>query len=315
MSLPRFTPRQLDACIAAAELSNFTLVAKRMALTPSAVSNLITELEASLGFALFERTTRKVLLTPAGRDFLPSAIAVQRQISRAAFAAVDIRDRSTDVVRIAAPMAVAATILPPLMASYGEINPRTSVRIVDTGVEWLADRVSIGEADLALGPDRSSSGDVDCTALFDTEWVVWLASTHRLARQPFLRWSDLVGEPLFAAGRDHEHSIKPLLSDGSPAAAISPVQIVENLSTALGLAAAGLGITFSPRYVAPFAFALGVVERRLIEPEIKRQLSLYRPATRALSKAAEAYASYLLDRLSGLTNDAMDTAAVARGAA
>lgn len=297
VSLPRFTPRQIDACIAAAELSNFTLAARRLTLTPSAISSLITELEAQLGFALFERTTRKVALTAAGRDFLPSAIAVQRQMSRAAFAAVDIRDRATDVVRVAAPMAVAAMLLPPVVAAYRGVDARTSVRIVDTGVEWLADRVAIGEADLALGPGRSVSADVTCVPLFTTDWVVWLAPAHPLATGEMLRWGDLHGEQLFAAGRDHEHSVRPLLDEGSGAFARLPVQIVENLSTALGLAAAGLGITFSPQYVEPFAQAFGVVSRRLVDPVITRTLSLYRPAARGPSRAASAFADHLLDRL------------------
>ena len=57
---PRFTPRQLDAFVAVAELTNFSLAARRLNLTPSAVSNLISVLELTLGFVLFERTTRRV---------------------------------------------------------------------------------------------------------------------------------------------------------------------------------------------------------------------------------------------------------------
>ncbi len=290
----RFTTRQIDAFVAAAELANFTLAARRLNLTPSAISNLITELEASFGFSLFERTTRKVALTTEGRQFLPSALAAQRQLSRAAFAAADIRNRAVDVVRIAAPMAVAALLLPPLIAEHRQAHPKTAVRIIDTPVEWLGDRVQIGEADLALGPDRAVPADIRRTEIFPTSWVIWCRPDHPLAETgEQIRWVDLHKTDLYAAGRDHEHSVRPLLPPDSEAARVQPVQIVDNISTALGIAAAGLGVTFSPDYVAPFAEALGLVKRVLVDPEIVRHMSLYEPNDRLISAAASQFRDYL----------------------
>lgn len=292
---PRFSPRQLDAFIAVAELANFSLSAKRLHLSPSAISALISELELSLGFGLFERTTRKVSLTAEGREFLPSALAVQRQLSRATLAAVDIRDKTSDVVRIAAPMAIAAFILPTLIARHRATTPKTVVRIIDTGVEWLSDRVQIGEADLAMGPDRFAPADVKRTDVFATSWVIWCLPDHELAQRQAVRWADLAGTDVYAAGRDHEHSIRPLLPADSDAAKIQPVQVVDNVSTALGVAAAGLGVTFSPDYVAPLARSLGLVQRKLTEPSITRWMSLYEPLDRKLSPAVRAFRDYLAD--------------------
>ncbi len=93
-SAPHFTMRQLSAFVTAAELGNFTQVARRLNLTASAISNQIAELEGLLGFQLFERTTRKVALTPEGREFLPAALAIRRQLEAAANIASDIRNRA-----------------------------------------------------------------------------------------------------------------------------------------------------------------------------------------------------------------------------
>ena len=298
MSSPRFTPRQLDAFIAAAELSNFTAAAHRLNLTPSAVSNLITELEAGLGFALFERTTRKVLLTRDGRDFLPAAILVQRQLSSAAQTAKDVRNRASDVVNVAAPNSVGAVILPPLIAAHRAENPRVRVRILDTGVEWLADRVATGEADIALGPDRVVSGDVHREALYPSPWVVWCSPQHPLAAQDELAWSDLIGHDFYAVGQDHEHSVYPRLLDHPTAAAVAPVQVLENVSTAFGIVTAGLGITCTPAYTEGLARTFGLVMRPLTEPTIIRQMSLYTPVRRDLSQAAQRFVSALREELS-----------------
>ncbi|HTI67189.1 MAG TPA: LysR family transcriptional regulator [Caulobacteraceae bacterium] len=297
MSPPRFTPRQIDAFVASAELSNFTQAARRLNLTPSAVSNLISELELSLGFGLFERTTRKVTLTPDGREFLPSALAVQRQLQLAAIAAADVRNRSVEVVRVAAPLSVAAVDLPRLIARYRLRQSRVVVRILDTGVEWLADRVSTGEADLALGPDRTVGPDVTCSPLYASPWVLWCSPNHPLARKAALRWTDLEGVDFYAAGHDHEHSIIPRLSGMTDAMRVTPIQIVDNVTTALGIAAAEIGVTFTPDYVKTLAEPLGLVMRRVTDPEVVRHMSLYAPVRRKLSPAALQFHDFVRESL------------------
>jgi len=297
MSASRFTPRQIDVFIAAAQLSSFTQAAARLNLTPSAVSNLISELERGLGFTVFERTTRKVVLTRDGREFLPSAIAVQRQLRIAGQAADDVRNRSVEVVNVAAPISVAAVILPPIIAGYRQAHPRANIRILDTGVEWLADRVATGEADIALGPDRVVGQDVEREALFPSPWVLWCAPDHRLAQRQSVRWSDLNGEAFYAAGRDHEHSVYPRLLDNPDAATVTPVQVVDNVTTAFGIASAGLGITCTPAYVRGLAEAFNLVMRPLVEPEIVRYMSLYTSNRRDPSQACASFIQTIRETL------------------
>src|SRR5436190_18844679 len=112
MALPRFSPRQLEAFVSVAELRSFSAAGQRLALTPSAVSQLIAELEAAVGFRLFDRSTRKVAVSSAGREFLGSAQSVLKHIGLAESAAEDVRNRSAGIVRVAAPMVIASALLP-----------------------------------------------------------------------------------------------------------------------------------------------------------------------------------------------------------
>ena len=93
MSLPRYTLRQLDAFVTVADMLSFTAAADRLALTPSAVSQLVVELESSLGFKLFERSTRKVALSAAGQAFYGSAQTVLKHLRLAEVAATRITER------------------------------------------------------------------------------------------------------------------------------------------------------------------------------------------------------------------------------
>jgi len=297
VALRRYTLKQLDAFCQVAEALSFTAAGARIGLTPSAISQLVGELEGAVGFRLFERSTRRVALTAAGREFLPSAESVLRHATLAERAAADVRDRSAGLVRIAAPMVIAGLMLPKAIAEWRRVRPDVVVRIRDMAVERLADAVGEGEADLAVGPDRPTQEDVESKLLFESPWVLWCARSHPLARRRTVRWAELRDHALVAAGRDHERSLAPLLSAGEGPGLVAPLEVVDNISTALGIAATGLAASISPAYVRRWASKLGLVARPLGEPVALRAVSLYRPAQRRLSTAAEGFAQYIVDWL------------------
>ena len=88
------TLRQLRAFVAVARTGSFTLAAESLFITQSALSGLIKELEQALGLRLFDRSTRRVSLTAAGREFLASAESVLQHLRLAGIAAADLRDRA-----------------------------------------------------------------------------------------------------------------------------------------------------------------------------------------------------------------------------
>lgn len=289
----RFSPRQLEAFIAVAEMRGFTAAAERLSLTPSAVSQLVTELEAAVGFRLFDRSTRRVVLSAAGREFLASAQAALKHMRLAETAAADVRNRAAGVVRVAAPLVVASVILPRAIKAHAEHYPKVVVRIRDAAVESLVEMIASGDADLALGPDLTTGEDVERTPLFESPWVLWCSPEHPLARKRSLRWSDLRHHALVAAGRDHERSVAQMRQGLPEAERITPIDVVDNISTALGIAAANLAVTVSPAYVEALARPLGLVMKRITGPEVLRRMCLYRPARRVTSPAAEGFAEML----------------------
>ena len=293
MSLPRFTPRQLDAFVAVAELRSFAAAAQRLSLTPSAVSQLVNELENAVDFKLFDRSTRRVDISSAGREFLASADSVLKHMRLAQSAADDVRHRAAGLVRIAAPLVVASVILPRAIKAYLQERPKVKVHIRDTPVEKLVDAVVSGDADLALGPDRAVGDDLLRTTLFQSPWVLWCAPEHPLAKQRTVTWLELRDHPLVAAGRDHERSVAHMSHALPGDERVTPVDVVDNMSTALGMAAANLAATLSPAYVKALAKPLGLVMRRIVSPVEMRQICLYRPAQRVSSPAAEGFAGHL----------------------
>jgi DNA-binding transcriptional LysR family regulator len=294
MPLTRFTLRQMEAFMAVAEVHSFTLAASRLGLTAQAVSQLIAELEAILGFRLFDRTTRKVDLSSAGRDFLGPASTLLRHVHAADSAADDVRNRASGVVRVGAPLVLASTALPMAMRDYQRAKPKVVVRVRDVAVDHLVDRVAEGEVDLAIGPDRHTGASVKALALFDSALVLWCAPDHPLAKsRRAVRWAELAGVAIVSAGRDHEHNVAQMHRDVPAGTRVTPVDVVDNISTALGIANQGLAVTLAPAYVGVLAKPLGLVMKRVVQPESVRKVCLYIPAARALSPAAEGFAEFL----------------------
>lgn len=292
-----FTLRQLQAFLAVASTGSFTQAAEYLSLSPSAVSQLIIELESLLGYRLFDRSTRKVALSAAGRTFLPSVRDLLRQMDTTRMVATDIRDQAAGLVRIAAPLVIASTVLPRLLAGFRRRHPKSIVRPLDCAVEDLVEKVASRQADLSLGPDRPVGPEVRRIALFPSPWVVWCAPGHRLARMKRIRWSDLAKFELVTAGRDHEIHLASMRQQMPEGSRVMPQHVVDNISTALGMAAAGLCFTLSPAYVESLARPLGLVRRDIEDPMPTREMSLYLPADRHPSPAAVAFADYLQKKL------------------
>ena len=80
------------------------------------------------------------------------------------------------------------------------------------------------------------------------------------------------GVAIVSAGRDHEHNVAQMHQDVPAGTRVTPVDVVDNISTALGIAAQGLAVTLAPAYVSVLAKPFGLVMRRVVQPESVRKL-------------------------------------------
>ena len=195
------TLRQLRAFCALAHTSSFTEAAASLHVTQSALSGLIKELEQILGVQVVHRSTRKVQLSEAGREFYPLAVKILQDLDGALDAMADLKALKRGVVRIAAPQLMACTVLPEVMAAFKRECPDIQVRLFDSMVESVLPRVSSGEVDLGVGPERESLPEIEARTLFELPFVVVFPPGHALAAQKTVRWSEALAHPLDCAAR------------------------------------------------------------------------------------------------------------------
>lgn len=146
----------IEAFVASAELGNFTLAARRLGLTPSALSRRIAQLEARLGVRLFHRSTRAVHLSDEGRAFFERARGALRELDDAEQALASQREAPAGLLRVEAPTILGRHVAVPAVAKLVARHPELRVELTlrDHASDLVTDGIDVG---LRLGhlPDST----------------------------------------------------------------------------------------------------------------------------------------------------------------
>jgi DNA-binding transcriptional LysR family regulator len=175
--------QQLRYVVAVAETANFTRAAERCRVVQSALSHQVARLERELGTRLFERTSRRVRLTPAGEAFLPAARQALDAAERARAEVAAVTGEIRGELAIGAIPTVAAVDLPSVLREYRGRHPqvRISLRVGSSGD--LIEQVREGSLDVAFTgvlPSFRAKG-VRERELAQGELVAVVAPDHPLA--------------------------------------------------------------------------------------------------------------------------------------
>ncbi|MEO8549872.1 MAG: LysR family transcriptional regulator [Kofleriaceae bacterium] len=145
----------IEAFVAAAERGSFTLAARALRLSPSALSRRIAQLEEELGVRLFHRTTRAQTLSDDGQGFYDRASGALRELDEASQAARR-NDRPVGLLRIEAPTIVGRNIVVPavrqLVARYSELRVELALR--DHALDLAAHGIDVA---IRIGPQPDSA--------------------------------------------------------------------------------------------------------------------------------------------------------------
>ncbi|MFD3943737.1 LysR family transcriptional regulator [Streptomyces sp. NPDC058579] len=142
--------QQMRYVVAVAETNSFTRAAERCLVVQSALSHQIARLERELGARLFDRTSRRVRLTPAGAAFLPAARqcleAAERASAEVAAAVGEVRGR----LAVGLIPTVAAVDVPGALRTFRGRYPRVRIGLRVGASEELAEQVREGALDVAF---------------------------------------------------------------------------------------------------------------------------------------------------------------------
>jgi DNA-binding transcriptional LysR family regulator len=186
--------RHLRSFVAVAEELHFSRAAQRLNLAQSAVSAQVRKLERDVGGALLVRTSRRVVLTPAGEALLGDARALLAAADEALARARGLARGDTGTLVVGcfgpSPGELLATLLDRFQACHADIRVDVSAFDFAEVLERLRD----GRLDVSFLYLPLDEPDIHVTPLLKEPRVVVMAADHPLARRGSLRPEDLAGE-------------------------------------------------------------------------------------------------------------------------
>ncbi|UPG85288.1 LysR family transcriptional regulator [Luteibacter aegosomatis] len=277
--------RQLRAFLAVAGHRHFRRAADALHLTQPAVSRLIADLETELDVRLFDRSTREVVPTEAGR-YLAQAVArvldeLDGVLAHARTQADPLRGR----VRIAAVPTVSAGLVPACIALCAARHPSLDILLRDQNQAQVLDAVRGGEVDFGLTVEPATREEFDAETILRDPFRLVCRDDHALAAHPSTTWRTLVDEPLVLL--DYASGSRRLI-DAAFAERRLPMRVALEVGhpyTAFRMVEAGLGLTVTPA-LSLDALRPGLTVLRL-EPEVRREVTLLRRRARSLSPPAQ----------------------------
>ncbi|AWL38422.1 MULTISPECIES: LysR family transcriptional regulator [Streptomyces] len=252
-----------------------TATAEALRMTPSAVSQQLTNLAGQLGVTLLEAQGRRVRLTDAAHLVLRHAEAVFAQLERADAELTGYLRGEAGQVRVGAfSTAVPALVVPAVRLMRDEDRPGPEVRVHEAEAAQAYELLSAGDVDLALSlaAHAPTARDPRFTVLplLADPLDVALPVDHPLARAPGLRLADLAGEPWIFGGSGPWSRITTTVCE---AAGFVPEQAhsASGWTAILAMVEAGMGVALVPRMAAASERAHGGVAVRVLEADRPRR--------------------------------------------
>lgn len=190
------TPKQLRMFLALSESLNFSKTAERLFITQPALSKSIQDLEAALGLALFERTTRSVRMTPGGTRMAILARSVVGELDAGLLRMQSSAEREALQLSIAAWPSLAYAVLPEVLSALERQFRTPQLAVYDCANSACLQRLLDHQADFALASVAPSHPDLHYQELLRDRFVVLASGKWRRQVAPRMCLEALLPLPL-----------------------------------------------------------------------------------------------------------------------
>jgi LysR family hydrogen peroxide-inducible transcriptional activator len=269
------TLSQLRAFVAIAEYRHFGTAASRLNVSQPTLSQALASLENGLGLQLIERSTRRVLVTAAGKRLLPQAMATLEAADR--FVAAAAGDGLGATLRLGIIPTVAPYILPTLLPELRQRLPALVPQVIEDQTARLLDGLRTGVLDVAmLALPAEASGMMEIP-LYTEEFVLVLPRGHELAWRTDVSMTALDSLPLLLL--DEGHCLRDQTLDLCRSRDVRPGTVGDtraaSLATVVQCVAGGLGVSLIPEMAVATETGRGKLDlARFADPVPGRTLGL-----------------------------------------
>jgi DNA-binding transcriptional LysR family regulator len=249
--------RHLRYFVAVAEELHFGRAAQRLHIAQPPLSQQIRRLEELLGYPLFERTSRSVALTAAGKLLLERARRTLSNLHRDFEETRSIGRGEVGSLHIGFVGSAMLTTLPEIFRRYRKAYPKVRLQLHESFTAMVVEGLQNGTLDVGLLRDGDATEGLTAEPIFHEPFVAVLPAAHPRAKQRTISAGDLREEPFVyyprSAGRRAFE--RPFLYCEEFGFQPRIVQEASHWLTILRLIASGLGVSIAPECVRQIASA------------------------------------------------------------
>lgn len=283
--------KQIEAFINVAKFKSFSKAASSSFLSQPAISSHIASLEKELNIQLFDRTSKEVLLTPAGESFLEYAIDILSTRDKAISHLANFNGNITGKLKLAASTTPCNTILPALISKFHLLYPEVSFDIVENSSGEIINNIIKFDYELGMIGEPINDEKVKSYELIEDDLIIIsspkLNIPDTISVDSLLKHTFIMREEGSATRGTFENALQ---KQGFDISAINVCFEVNNLDSIFQCVKEGLGISVVSSQISKNYSKLGLIKESHIQDlSLKRSIYLVISSKRTLTPTANAF--------------------------
>ncbi|MBL4631186.1 MAG: LysR family transcriptional regulator [Paraglaciecola sp.] len=290
--------RQLQIFVSIAQSHTFAQAAEKMCLSQPALSSAIKKMELQLGGLLFSRTTRKVELSPEGRQFLPVAVRLIGDWQEAFSDLHNLFSLGQGKLSIAAMPSFAAGLLPGILQQFTSEFPNIKLSVADVVMESVIKDVQAGRAEIGFSFEHDKLDGLEFYPILTDNFIAVLPANHPLSEHHILSWSQIALYPFVAMNKGS--AIRQWIDSYMEINHLSLNIVVEasQLATLGQFVKHDLGVSVVPALCQEQMLTKDLLCRKIHQSGLRKRVGIIRQKKGNLSSVAESFWKWTLKNIS-----------------
>ena len=265
MALINIHFRHVRAFLTVAQERSYVRAAEKLFVSQPALSQTIRQFEDTLGFAVFERTTRSVSLTALGAALLVSAEGLSAQMDSFHADIGALQKTIKNELRVGYLIGTALEFIPDIVREFKQRHPESVLELTEYDFSDPTVGLASGKVDCSIVRPPLGIPGITFVELSREHCVVCLPAWHHLADLPAVTLNDILDEPIIAApGQSiwRDYWIADAHRGNRPANVVYEAATVES---ELHAVATGRGISITADSTARFYARPGVIFKQIVD--------------------------------------------------
>jgi DNA-binding transcriptional LysR family regulator len=287
--------RHLRAFTELADAGSFTTAAARLFVTQSSLTATIQQLESAVGLKLFDRTTRRVVMTAEASRFRPTAEKILREFETAIADLQAYAQSQVGHIRIAAAASFIYHFMMPAIGQFRLTYPGITITLRDAGAEQVEQLVVDGEVDFAVASRHKQNDDLDYVPLLVDRYGLVCHPDSPLAKSEApLRWESLPAEGFVAFTPDTGIGTYLREKVGDLPLFKNPHDQISSTTSLYAVLSKGASYSVVPALAAKLSGFAEFHYRPLERPTLDREICLITRRLRSLTPSSQRLLEVLL---------------------